>query len=150
MDRNGVVFLGCLEEMLAHGKKVGESLLPGSVLALSGDLGAGKTTFVQGVALGLQINQPIQSPTFVYFNQYEGSLPLFHFDLYRMNGPDDFLGLGFEEYFDAGGVCAIEWSERIQSLLPQRTLHISFSYQECGRCLVFTSFSTAKSFNKLL
>ena len=141
MGRNRVVFLSSPEEMIAYGKQLAATLPPGSILALSGDLGAGKTTFVQGLALGLQIDQPVQSPTFIYFNQYEGEKPLFHFDLYRMKGPQDFLGMGFDEYFEAEGICAIEWPERIASLLPKRAMRISFSHQEGGRCLVFESGS---------
>jgi len=121
-----MIVLSSPEEMVAYGKKLGASLPPGSILALSGDLGAGKTTFVQGLALGLGIDQPITSPTFIYFNQYEGKLPLFHFDLYRMKGPEDFLGLGFEEYFEMQGICAIEWPEKVAELLPPRTIRISF------------------------
>ena len=121
------------EEMIAYGKRLGASLPRGTVLALSGDLGAGKTTFVQGLAQGLKIDQPIQSPTFIYLNQYEGSCPLFHFDLYRMRGAEDFLGLGFEEYFEMQGICAIEWPERISPILPERTIRISFEHSEEGK-----------------
>ena len=124
-------------EMLEVGRLVASQVSPGSVLALSGDLGAGKTTFVQGLAQGLGIDVPIQSPTFVYLNCYEGRLPLFHFDLYRMKGADDFFALGFDEYFEVGGVCAIEWPERILSRLPENVWFLSFSYHENGRKLSF-------------
>lgn len=124
--------------MLALGKALGASLPPSSILALSGDLGVGKTTFVQGLALGLQISDPVSSPTFVYLNAYSGSLSLFHFDLYRLRGSEDFLGLGFEEYFDRGGICAIEWPERIVNLLPPHTFHISFSHAPQGRIAVIS------------
>lgn len=138
MGRDRIIFTSSSEEMIEVGKLVGATLSPNSVLALSGDLGAGKTTFVQGVAQGLLINIPIQSPTFIYLNRYTGKLPLFHFDLYRIKGEDDFFGLGFDEYFEAGGVCAIEWPERIPLLLPKNTLHILFSHQDKGRTLVFS------------
>lgn len=124
--------------MLEFGKTVGSLLEPNTILSLSGDLGAGKTTFVQGIALGLEIQDPIQSPTFVFMNGYKGLLPLFHFDLYRMKGESDFLGLGFDEYFFSGGVCAIEWPDRISSLLPEETLQIFISHQEQGRLLQFS------------
>ena len=133
MGRDRIIVLSSAEETLEFGKFLASRLSPGSVLALSGDLGSGKTTFVQGLAQGLGIDAPIQSPTFVYFNGYSGTIPLFHFDLYRMKGIDDFLGLGFEEYFDAGGICAIEWAERIVPLLPKRAWHISFSHDGLGR-----------------
>lgn len=121
------------EEMIELGKQIGSSLPPGSILALSGDLGAGKTTFVQGLAIGLGIQDPVQSPTFVYLNHYEGNLPLFHFDLYRLKGEEDFLGMGFEEYFVSSGICAIEWPERIPSLLPSNTVRLTFSHVKEGR-----------------
>jgi len=124
--------------MLELGKVLGASLPPNSILALSGNLGAGKTTFVQGLALGLQISDPVSSPTFVYLNTYSGSRLLFHFDLYRLRGAEDFLGLGFEEYFEKGGICAIEWPERIVNLLPPDTFHISFSYTSQGRIAVIS------------
>lgn len=101
-------------------------LRPHSVLALSGDLGAGKTTFVQGLAEGLGVQDPVQSPTFVLLNIYQNRL--FHFDLYRLKQPSDFTSLGFEEYFQSGGICAIEWPDRIQGLLPPQTIFIHFHY----------------------
>ncbi len=117
------------------GRRIASFLFPNAILAIRGDLGAGKTTFVQGLAQGLQIDAPIQSPTFVYLSAYEGPLPLFHFDLYRMKETVDFLALGFQEYFDSNGICAIEWPEKIESLLPKRTLFLSLSYQPTGRLL---------------
>lgn len=137
MGRNRIVSLSSAEETIEFGKFLASCLSPGSILALSGDLGSGKTTFVQGLAIGLGINVPIQSPTFVFLNHYSGAVPLYHFDLYRMRGIDDFLGLGFEEYFDAGGICAIEWSERIAPLLPPYARHITFTYGENGRTVSF-------------
>jgi tRNA threonylcarbamoyladenosine biosynthesis protein TsaE len=108
------------------------TLLPSNtVLALSGDLGAGKTTFVQGLALGLGIEEVVQSPTFVLLNIYQDRL--FHFDLYRLKQSSDFIGLGFEEYFQKGGICAIEWPDRIAPLLPVGTVSIHFAYTETGR-----------------
>lgn len=135
MDRSRIIFLSSQEETVACGKQLAPSLPPGTILALYGDLGAGKTTFVQGLALGLGIADPIQSPTFVYFNHYRGKIPLFHFDLYRLKEADDFLGFGFEEHLDAGGICAIEWPERIPSLLPKNTWHLTFSHDQKGRVL---------------
>jgi tRNA threonylcarbamoyladenosine biosynthesis protein TsaE len=128
MGRQRLITLSSPEETLAFGKKVGSQLPKNSILALSGNLGAGKTTFVQGIALGLGIQESVASPTFVYLQVYEGMMPLFHFDLYRMQGNDDFLGMGFEEYFEKEGICAIEWPERIASLLPQRAVILNFSH----------------------
>ena len=128
MGRSRIIFLASLEETLSLGKQMGSLLPPNSLLALQGDLGVGKTTFTQGLAVGLGITAPIQSPTFVYLNVYEGALPLFHFDLYRLKEPSDFLGLGFEEYLNSGGICAIEWPERIKGLLPKDVISIKFKH----------------------
>jgi tRNA threonylcarbamoyladenosine biosynthesis protein TsaE len=133
MGRERLIFLETLQDTLIFGKKVAATLVPNAILALSGDLGAGKTSFVQGLALGLKIKDAVQSPTFVTLNLYGGKLPLFHFDLYRLKG-NDFLKLGYDEYFQKGGVCAIEWPEKIESILPEETLWITFSHlSEGGR-----------------
>jgi len=97
---------------------------PGTVIALHGELGAGKTCFIQGYAAALGIDEPITSPTYTLIGEYEGRLPLHHIDLYRLSGPDEALGLGLEEYFDANGITAIEWAERAEGLLPPDLLHI--------------------------
>ena len=129
--KSGTYPLATFEKTLAFGKEIAQSISKNTVLALSGDLGAGKTTFVQGLALGLSIEEPIQSPTFVLLNVYEG---LAHFDLYRLKSPDDFMSLGFDEYFHNNNICAIEWPDRIKDLLPKDTIHIHFSYENEGRC----------------
>ncbi len=126
----GPFFLASLEETLAFGQEMASRLPSSTVIALSGDLGAGKTTFVQGLALGLGILEPIQSPTFILLNAYN---KLFHFDLYRMKNSADFLQLGFDEYFEADGICAIEWAERIHDILPPKTIFIHFRYEGNGR-----------------
>lgn len=115
---------------LSFGRKMASLLPKGTVLALSGELGAGKTTFVKGLALGLGIQEPIQSPTFVLMNAYEG---LYHFDLYRLTKPEDFTALGFEEYFSSSGICVIEWPEKIGALLPKNALRLHFTYDGKGR-----------------
>ena len=124
------VSLSSAEQTLAFGKNMAARLPSNAVLALSGDLGAGKTTFVQGLALGLGIQDPVQSPTFVLLNVYER---LYHFDLYRLKKSSDFTSLGFEEYFQQGAICAIEWPERIEDILPANTIRIHFSYENEGR-----------------
>lgn len=121
------------QDMVLLGRELAAQLPPSTVLALSGDLGSGKTTFVQGLALGLQISSPVQSPTFTYLNQYEGTFPLFHFDLYRMKNFEDFLGMGFDEYFACGGICAVEWPERIESILPENAIRLSFAHEGTSR-----------------
>lgn len=132
MGRIGLTYpLASYEETLAFGRKMASLLPRNSILALSGDLGAGKTTFVQGLALGLGIEEVVQSPTFVILNAYQDRL--FHFDLYRLKKPSDFTSLGFEEYFQKEGICAIEWPDRIAPLLPPGTLFLHFSYSGTGR-----------------
>jgi tRNA threonylcarbamoyladenosine biosynthesis protein TsaE len=117
------------EETHRLGKKLGSLLEPNAVLALSGDLGAGKTTFVKGIVEGLLGNPlQVQSPTFVYLHLYQGKFPIHHFDLYRLQNFEQFLALGFEEYFSMHGICVIEWSEKILSLLPAHTLFIHLAH----------------------
>ena len=101
-------------------------LRPGDVLALHGDLGAGKTCFVQGLGAALRVREPVHSPTFTLINEYHGALPLYHVDLYRLAGSAEALDLGLDEYLDGDGVTVIEWAERAGSALPPRTIHIEF------------------------
>ena len=112
------------EETWELAAELADELGPGTVIALHGDLGAGKTCFIQGYAAALGIDEPITSPTYTLIGEYEGRLPLHHIDLYRLSGPEDALGLGLEEYFDVNGITAIEWAERAEGLLPPDLLHI--------------------------
>lgn len=114
-------------ETVALGARLGKVLKKNSVLCFFGDLGAGKTTFIKGLVSAVTSvpMEQVVSPTYTYLNIYQGDLPVYHFDLYRLAGADDFLQMGFDEYFTAGGICCIEWSERIRSLLPQGTFHIT-------------------------
>ena len=118
------------EETWALAARLADELIPGTVMALHGDLGAGKTCFVQGLAAALGIDEPITSPTYTLIGEYEGRLPLHHIDLYRISGPEEVLGLGIEEYFDANGITAIEWAERADGLLPPDLLHIQITTDE--------------------
>ena len=107
------------EETQALGRRLGEILSPGAVVAYTGDLGAGKTAFTRGLAQGLGITDRVTSPTFNIVNEYQGGrLPLFHFDLYRLGGAELF-DIGWEDYLARGGVCAVEWSENAQGALEQ-------------------------------
>lgn len=112
----------------------------GTVIALHGDLGAGKTCFIQGLAAALGIDEPITSPTYTLIGEYEGRLPLHHIDLYRLSGPVEALGLGLEEYFDANGITAIEWAERAEGLLPPDLLHIRIEADEYTETRTFHIF----------
>jgi tRNA threonylcarbamoyladenosine biosynthesis protein TsaE len=97
---------------------------PGTVLALSGDLGAGKTCFIQGLAAGLSVAGPVTSPTFIMIAEYTGRLPLYHVDLYRTASLGEIRGLGLDELIDGTGVTAIEWAEKAEPLLPSRAIRI--------------------------
>jgi tRNA threonylcarbamoyladenosine biosynthesis protein TsaE len=109
------------------GAALAAALPPSSVVALIGPLGAGKTRIVQAIAVALGVpRETVTSPTFVLVNEYPGGrLPLFHFDTYRLKDEDEFLALGPEEYFDAGGITAIEWADRVAALLPAERFEIT-------------------------
>ena len=102
-----------------------ESLEPGTVIALHGDLGAGKTCFIQGLAVAMGITDPITSPTYTLIGEYEGRMKLNHIDLYRLANSVEALGIGLEEYLDSDGITAIEWAERAEEILPESMLHVS-------------------------
>lgn len=121
------------------GKKLG-SLIDGSFLiTLSGELGAGKTTFTQGLARGLEITRNVTSPTFTLMKSYKGRLPLYHIDAYRLEDIDQ--DLGFEEYVDGDGVCVIEWSNFIEDVLPEERLSINLTINDDdSRMLVFSAY----------
>ncbi len=125
-----VVSTNCPEETAAFGASLAQILVPGDFIALIGDLGAGKTQFARGVAAGLRVDLsiPITSPTYTLLNIYQGRLPLYHFDLYRLQGDQDVVDLGFAEYFYGEGVCLVEWAERLAGELPEEHLSISFSH----------------------
>lgn len=120
-----------LKETEEFGKSFAQSLEPGSVIALIGTLGAGKTTLTKAIAKGLGVTEMLSSPTFTIVCEYEtGRIPLFHFDVYRVNDPDELFEMGFEEYFDKGGVCLIEWADLIEDLLPENTITLKLYYGE--------------------
>lgn len=100
------------------GQKIGKTLRKNDVVALIGPLGAGKTTLIQGIAQGLGVKDYVTSPTFIIINEYEGRIPFFHVDLYRLDRVDDIEDLGIEEYFSRGGACVIEWAEKLGDLRP--------------------------------
>jgi len=113
------------QETEALGETLVGQLSPGAVVAFTGDLGAGKTAFVRGMARGLGISQRVTSPTFTIVNEYEGGrLPLFHFDLYRLGSSDELFDIGWEDFLRQGGICAVEWSENVADALEPDTVYI--------------------------
>ena len=99
-------------ETLVEGEKLGRTLAPGAVVALCGGLGSGKTVFTRGLASGLGISMNVSSPTFTIVNEYPGIIPLFHFDLFRLESAYELFDIGWDDYLERGGVCAVEWSEK--------------------------------------
>ena len=110
-------------ETEAVGEKLAKQLPPGTVIAYRGDLGAGKTAFTRGLARGLGYDEPVTSPTYTIVNEYLGGrLPLFHFDMYRLRSSEDLWDIGWEDYLDRGGVCAVEWSENVADAMENAIL----------------------------
>ena len=108
------------------GCRLGRTLGPGAVVAYFGGLGMGKTAFTRGLARGLGCRGRVTSPTFTIVNEYEGDIPLFHFDLYRLGSSDELFDIGWEDYLARGGVCAVEWSERAEDAFDGSTVRIDF------------------------
>ncbi|MBR3103225.1 MAG: tRNA (adenosine(37)-N6)-threonylcarbamoyltransferase complex ATPase subunit type 1 TsaE [Lachnospiraceae bacterium] len=124
MDR--VIETNGAEETYALGKELGEQAAAGAVFTLNGDLGVGKTVFAQGFAEGLGITEAVNSPTFTILQVYEeGRLPLYHFDVYRIEDPEEMYEVGFDDYLYGQGVCLIEWAEQVAELLPQKRTDIT-------------------------
>lgn len=124
------------EETIALAEKLAKVLKPGDVVTLEGDLGAGKTTFTKGIAKGLEIKRTISSPTFTIVKEYEGTVPLYHMDVYRLEGSDE--DIGFDEYFHGDGISVVEWAQFIEEYLPEERLNITIQYMdEESRVIVF-------------
>ena len=133
------------EETFLLAEKMGQEAGPGEVYALVGDLGAGKTLFAQGFAAGLGITEHICSPTFTILQIYEeGRLPLYHFDVYRIEDPEEMFETGYEDYFYGDGVCLIEWADLIDDLLPEEYTAIQIS-RDPGRGDSFRRLSISRS-----
>ena len=114
------------EETEALGAALASSLRPGQVVAFRGPLGAGKTAFTRGLARGLGVTGPVTSPTYTIVNEYTGGrMPLFHFDMYRLGSADELFDIGWEDYLDRGGVCAVEWSENVPEAFDGSEIRVS-------------------------
>ena len=119
------------EETEALGARLADALDGGRVVAFTGDLGAGKTAFVSGMARALGVEERVTSPTFTIVNEYEGGrLPLFHFDMYRLASSEELFDIGWEDYLQRGGVCAVEWSENVSDALEEDALSVEISRGE--------------------
>lgn len=115
------------EETKKIAEEFSKTLKSGDCLCMYGDLGAGKTAFVQGLAKGLLVDAYVNSPTFTIVNEYEGRLKLYHFDVYRIADPDEMFDIGFDEYLDGDGITVIEWAELIEEILPQNRYNITIT-----------------------
>ena len=120
------------EETIELGFKIGQKLKKGNIIAMQGTLAAGKTTITKGIAKALEITDTITSPTFCLISEYYGKMPLFHMDVYRLEGSEDFENLGTEDMLYGDGVCIIEWSEKIMDSLPKETIIINIQPQDDG------------------
>ena len=120
------------EETIQLGKKIGSLLQPGAIIAMEGNLAAGKTTITKGIAESLGIEETITSPTFTLISEYEGKMPLYHMDVYRLDSCEDFINLGVEDLMYGEGVSIIEWSERVREERPKSTITLRLEVREDG------------------
>lgn len=124
------------QETIALGEKIGRLLKKGDIIAMQGTLAAGKTTITKGIARALEITDTITSPTFCLISEYYGRMPLYHFDVYRLEGTEDFINLGADDMLYGDGVSIIEWSEKIMDELPARTIILRLTPQEDGSRII--------------
>ena len=125
-------------ETEAFGEALAKRLRPGDVVAFTGSLGMGKTALTRGLARGLGCRARVTSPTFTIVNEYDGGVPLFHFDLYRLSSADELYDIGWDDYLERGGVCAVEWSERVAGALPEGTVTVDLARGETDESRVIT------------
>lgn len=145
--------VGCEKETEALGDKLGRLVETGDVICLIGDLGAGKTTFTKAFAKGLEVEDYVTSPTFTILQEYEGRIPLYHFDVYRIEDIRQMEDIPYEEYFYGDGVCVIEWAELIQEVLPKDYIKIDIKYlstEEREICFEATNTYYDKQLEELL
>lgn len=124
------------EETIALGEKIGKKLKKGDIIAMQGTLAAGKTTITKGIAKALQIDETITSPTFCLISEYSGKIPLYHMDVYRLDGCEDFENLGTDDMLYGDGVTIIEWSEKIMDSLPKSTIILKITPNEDGTRII--------------
>lgn len=136
------IILNGINETEEFGIRLGGLLKAGDILCLNGDLGAGKTTLTKSIGIGLGVEEYITSPTFALINQYSGRMPVYHFDVYRLENSDELYDLGFDEYFYGNGVCIIEWADKIDRMIPKEriTLDIEKGRDEDSRIIKLTGY----------
>lgn len=125
-------------ETVSLGEKIAEKLTGGTVVAFFGGLGMGKTAFTRGLAKALGVKEKVSSPTFAIVNDYGGNPPLYHFDMYRVESWDDLYSSGFFDFYEAGGILAVEWSENIENALPENTVKVTFERGETDNQRIIT------------
>jgi tRNA threonylcarbamoyladenosine biosynthesis protein TsaE len=130
-------------ETIELGRALASQLKPGDVVGFYGDLGAGKTTMIKGVAAGLRVADVVKSPSFVIVTEYAGRLPVYHVDLYRLGDGSDFGSIGLDYYLDGEGVCLIEWAERAEGILPDTAIRVRMSVEGSGRRIEVTGLRAA-------
>lgn len=136
------IILNGINETEEFGIRLGRLLEAGDILCLNGDLGAGKTTLTKSIGIGLGVEEYITSPTFALINQYSGRMPVYHFDVYRLENAEELYDLGFDEYFYGNGVCIIEWADKIDRMIPKEriTLDIEKGIGEDCRIIKLTGY----------
>ncbi len=131
------------EETQTLGEELGKKLKPGHVIALIGNLGTGKTCLTQGIARGVGIapNEVVNSPSYILINEYNGSIPIYHIDLYRVETSEEISELGLDEYVDGDGICIIEWADRMENVLPDTCIKVHISWEdENSRSIIIEHF----------
>ena len=129
---------GCVFDTEAFGERLAKRLRPGDVVAYTGALGMGKTALTRGLARGLGCKALVTSPTFTIVNEYDGDVPLFHVDLYRLSSSDELYDIGWDDYLARGGVCAVEWSEHVADALPEHAITVDIARGETDDSRVIT------------
>ena len=139
-----------VEETSKIGEQLGELLNKGNIVCLSGDLGAGKTAFTKGIAKGLGVEDYVTSPTYTIINEYEGRLPLYHFDVYRLNNVEEMYELGYEEYFFGDGVVVLEWADIVRDIIPGERLWITILNTKGDNSREIIMEPTGKAYDKIV
>ena len=139
---------GSVKETEDIGEQLGKIAFPGMVILLTGDLGAGKTTFARGIARGLNVTSPVTSPTFTLIEEHYGRLPLYHMDVYRLNTPEELEDIGYEEYVGGDGLCLIEWGDQVREWLPAQ--HLEIRLEGVGEKRTLTLIPSGNKYEQLV